>query len=148
MGSFLSLWVWLIPVLFPGLPWSLPNADQCQSMPIKIMALIRNWSELINIGMNSRILSDIDRHWALIWGVLYFQLFWPDWPIKNLMPNFTLPQQSFYRSITNSVSENVKFQNWNFQIPIAWNYRSKGTAGVLDLYLQHTSNVNGLWEWV
>ena len=32
---------------------------------------------------------------------------------------------------------------------IEWyNYRFKGTTGVLDLYLQHTSNVNGLWESV
>ena len=27
-------------------------------------------------------------------------------------------------------------------------YRFKGTTGVLGLHLQHTSNVNGLWEWV
>ena len=32
---------------------------------------------------------------------------------------------------------------------IEWyNYRFKGTTGVLDLYLQHTSNVNGFWECV
>ena len=30
----------------------------------------------------------------------------------------------------------------------SYNYRFKGTTGVLDLYLQHTSNVNGVWEWV
>ncbi len=28
--------------LYTGLPRSMPNADQCQSIPIKIMALIRN----------------------------------------------------------------------------------------------------------
>ena len=30
--------------------------------------------------------------------------------------------QSFYRSITNSISENVKFQYWNIQMPIAWKH--------------------------
>ena len=31
--------------IITGLPRSLPNADQCRSMPIKIMALIRNVSQ-------------------------------------------------------------------------------------------------------
>ncbi len=74
--------------LFPGLPRSMPNADQCRSMPIKILALIpmsinsdqcrsmpinceligidRHWSELIDIGINARILIGIDRHWSAL----------------------------------------------------------------------------------
>ncbi len=56
-------------ILKAGLPRSMPNADQCRSMPIKIMALIRNVSqcrslpinsELIGIGINARILIGID----------------------------------------------------------------------------------------
>ncbi len=57
-----------------------PINAQCQSMPIKIMALIRNvsqcwslpigidrhWSELIDIGINARILIGIDRHWSAL----------------------------------------------------------------------------------
>ncbi len=46
-------------------------------MPIKIMALIRNASQSlssaligIDIGINARIFIGIDRHWALVEGVL------------------------------------------------------------------------------
>ncbi len=79
-----------------GITWSMANVDQCQPMPIKIIALYpkclsmliiasqcrsipinlaligidQHWSELINIEINARILIGIDRHWALIKGVL------------------------------------------------------------------------------
>ncbi len=45
--------------------WSktLLNANQCWS-------IYRNWLEMIDIGINARILIGIDRHWALIEGVL------------------------------------------------------------------------------
>ncbi len=51
------------------------NADQCWSIPIKIMSLIWNtaqgrWSVLIHIGINTTILNAIDRHWAMVKGVL------------------------------------------------------------------------------
>ncbi len=36
-----------------GLPRSMPNADRCQSMPIKIMALIRNVSQCWSLPINS-----------------------------------------------------------------------------------------------
>ena len=38
---------------------------------------------------------------------------------------FYVHYQSFYRSITNSISENVKFEYWNFQMPIAWKAYSR-----------------------
>ena len=53
-------------------------------------------------------------------------ILWRRWLLKMFFNKFFHEilqgrlEQSFYRSITNSVSENVKFQNWNFQMPIAW----------------------------
>ena len=39
------------------------------------------------------------------------------------------------------------YRHNRYAIP-GYNYRFKGTTRVLDLYQQHTSNVNGLWERV
>ncbi len=61
-------------MLRAGLPRSMPNASQCLSMPIKIMALIRNASQCRSLPINARILIGIDRHWALIEGVLIMSL--------------------------------------------------------------------------
>ncbi len=54
----------------------MPNADQCQSMPInadqnhgidpKCLGIDRHWSELIDIGINARILIGIDQHWSAL----------------------------------------------------------------------------------
>ncbi len=77
-------WLFTVPIL-----GSMPNADQCRSIPLKIMALIRNssqcrwipinssqrrpmpiernWSELISIDQNWATLGsmpDFDRHWS------------------------------------------------------------------------------------
>ncbi len=40
------------------------NADHCQSIPIN--SSDRHWSELIDIGINARILICIDRHWSAL----------------------------------------------------------------------------------
>ncbi len=53
----------------------MPNADQCRSKswPWSEMSLNADHSsELIDIGINARILIGIDRYWALIEGVLVF----------------------------------------------------------------------------
>ncbi len=49
-----------------------PINAQCRSMPINADQNhgIDPKSELIDIGINARILIGIDRHWALIEGVL------------------------------------------------------------------------------
>ncbi len=49
------------------------NADQNHGIDPKCLSIpiIADQSELIDIGINARILSGIDRHWALIGGVLY-----------------------------------------------------------------------------
>ncbi len=83
--------LWTV-IMITGLPRSLPNADQCRSMAIKILALIRNSSQLRSLPINadqflsislnsdqcrsmpinarsSRIdlaLIDIDRHWSTL----------------------------------------------------------------------------------
>ncbi len=49
------------------------NASQCRSLPInadQFPSIDRHLSELIYIGINARILIGIDWHWALIGGVL------------------------------------------------------------------------------
>ena len=44
---------------------SLPiNADQFRSIPL--IGIDRHWSELIDIGINARILICIDRHWSAL----------------------------------------------------------------------------------
>ncbi len=45
------------------------NVDQCRSKSW-------HWSELIDIGINGRILIDIDRHWALIEESCHINTIW------------------------------------------------------------------------
>ncbi len=54
--------------LMSGLARSMPNADQCRSKSWhwSEMPLNRHWSELIDIGINARILIGIDRHWSAL----------------------------------------------------------------------------------
>ena len=66
-------------------------------------------------------------HW-LIGPLAYWLIQWIQWlqmcttpalHILTLKRINEFSHQSFYRSITNSISENVKFQYLNFQIPTA-----------------------------
>ncbi len=53
-----------------GLPQSLPNADQCQAMPIKTLALLPMSINSDQCQINSMIFIGIDWHWALVERVL------------------------------------------------------------------------------
>ena len=72
----------------PGLPRSMPNADQCRSVPIKIMALIRNVSQCqslpiiadqcrsipLNSSQFREELIGIDRNWSTLGSMPEFWL--------------------------------------------------------------------------
>ena len=66
------------------------NADQHPGIDLKyfsrpvIAAIDQQWSVLIGIGTNAAILIGIDRHWAMIQGVLTCKMATMVYPLNML----------------------------------------------------------------
>ena len=126
-----------------GLPQLMPNANQYQSMPIKILELIQNTSQsfLIGIGITSTILIGFDRYWSAL-GIDRGSPVKSNMAVMNFISDYLLCTNTlslvFFCNLSTDDAR-IKLQALDYKVAI-WHPTS--TAGSQSVWV----NIDSWWQ--